>query len=385
MLIRTVAHIREGSVPVNTVEGLRRRITNESITHGNCRCGYDDYAEDDEWYMNLHELFSPATFPLHCSPATSRGILATFRRISFLTVNCLDFYLERFRELRPRRAVDPDWGPREVKIADICAGNPPSVPVATRDIGPPTWLEEQAVSRGFWRVQFVADLRQALRTGVIADWDDGEVAWLNAMSVPEVYGFEGLAYDLRWKASGPYTGLSDNEITEHSLILMAVDWLKRNPRAMPLASWRRVGSDFRPPPPFPITTPARLRRTEQHHLSEYWGAGNRGFAYTFRDFEHSGLKPALLAPYRELGFPIWCAERLEGYGLTSISSMNGGSAHDMVRAAQNLLTWLSVLGEEDAAKFLATECERCQHPWPMHARRRCRGGATGRGRGRDMT
>ncbi|GAM84658.1 hypothetical protein ANO11243_026570 [Dothideomycetidae sp. 11243] len=363
--IRIIAYIREGCLPVNNLGDLRRLVTNDSITHGCCRGGHKTIInnigaqvyEGHEWFMHEQEIFSPARLPKECDCATVRGILASFRRITFLTMDCLNTHLQRFRQLRPRCAEDPDYSDKDLDMSGICNGNPPSVPVPRRDVGLPTWLEEQAVLRAFWRLQFVNDLRRALTHGVLKNWDDAQIAQLNSLSIPDVYDFAELNYDIEAASYCFDADLMGTQIAEHSLILMALEHMDRNPRVMPSTSWARVGPIFHPPLPNP-DCPEHMQWTEQKELSTHWSEGLRRFTCTFDrlcGLDHES-ESVLLPPFQRLGLPIWSAERLDGYGLTSSGGVFSG------QRGLHLVTWVSILGNEDVARFIAEE-KRIKSEW----------------------
>ncbi|KAF2148517.1 hypothetical protein K461DRAFT_65259 [Myriangium duriaei CBS 260.36] len=363
-VIRTIGYIREGCLPerVNSLETLRRHVTNDSITHRDCRGGnelmanmYMDY-NPEKWYMRVDDIFSPNILPEHCSPATLRSILATIRSITFRTMTCLDSHLSRFRALKPRRAADPAWDPKDVKVAQL--HEVPSIPMTIEDVGAPTWLEEQRVMRAFWRVQFVQDLRRAVRTGIVA-WATGDLAELYSLSVPDIYDFPGIERDFNDASSEVYSRISSQELTDLTLIHMAEEHLNQHPH-MPDPSWRRNGPDFvrppEPPPPPEVEwgEPAQVvTRTDQDLLSDHWSTGSARFALTFKSIR--GSQTSAMVPYRRLGVPIWCKERLDGYGLVSIPMRGSGLAEVIHDAAQNLLTWVTALGAEDVSSLVAAE------------------------------
>ncbi|GAM88120.1 hypothetical protein ANO11243_061510 [Dothideomycetidae sp. 11243] len=352
-IIYTTAYLRQGCLPVKSLDELRRRVTSDSITHRDCRGGGmmgDYYA--DAWYVHEADIFTPTSLPKECPSAITRSMLATFRRTTFLTMTCLDLHLQRFRALQPRRAADPEWGPKDVDLSRLRDGRPVSIPIATHDIGPPRWLEEQFMARAFWRVQFVQDIRRALRIGLLADWSPQDIVQLNTLSMIGVYDLPGLELDMRRAASCGQNPLVFQDPSELTLIQIAKDYLEQNPGAGPSPSWRRTGPEYSRPlllPPIPNRPPPW---TDQDRLSDYWSQGSVRFANTFQRFQCGYLKSLFLAPYRHLGIPIWCAERLDGYGLCSIRDMNNCSPANMRDNAQHLLTWMSVLDKEDAARLV---------------------------------
>ncbi|KAK7976768.1 hypothetical protein PG989_015231 [Apiospora arundinis] len=172
-LIRFVAHIRASSLPphVNDLPTFRHCISRETTEYP-----YDP----PRW--------SHPPCPLPPVPATIlRSILASHRAIIRLTVNCLEFHLLLFKELRPAHLEDEsfewdhiyygDEDDRDCCYIGAWDQDPERKPFPTRDIGPPTWVEEQRVIRACWRIELWKNLRAVV--------DAGHIRWPNVDSPKE--------------------------------------------------------------------------------------------------------------------------------------------------------------------------------------------------------
>lgn len=100
---------------------------------------------------------------------TMRHVIAKYRQIACLTTSCLDFYLARFRVLRPSHLVD-DTFLFENKLDEdgnyfpASVQTPESSPFPVRDTGVITWIERQRVLRAFWRVELFHEIKYAVKT-----------------------------------------------------------------------------------------------------------------------------------------------------------------------------------------------------------------------------
>ncbi|KAF2148518.1 hypothetical protein K461DRAFT_297929 [Myriangium duriaei CBS 260.36] len=148
---------------------------------------------------------------------------------------------------------------------------------------------------------------------------------------------------------------------------------------VPKPSWSRDGPEFfRPPPPVPGPKPPRgpprIPRTDQDRLSDHWTQGTTKFVETFEKSRPVfGSEEAFMMPYLRLGFPIWCKERLDQYGFFDIYTPGIYSPRIATSRMQSLLTWISVLVDEDVGKFVALEegkGTRKNHPYELAMARR---------------
>lgn len=120
------------------------------------------------------------------------GLFATNRRVQRLAFGCLEYYLDRFRSLRPSNlaefSVDKEshgqfaerefevMGPWREKLANTLYQYP------IHDVGPPSWVEQQRVLRAFWRTQLSRDLNAAVDASRIVLAEEEGFEGVNRMS-----------------------------------------------------------------------------------------------------------------------------------------------------------------------------------------------------------
>jgi len=157
-LIRIIALTRAGSLPsiVRTYRGFENFVVDEATPYPNKKL-----LITPDWEH------PPISLPSDISPSILRGILVTNRRIQRLAFGCLDFYLARFRSLRPFHSAGFSFNnPFAGEEEDEFRLSPWSKKVdnvelyyPVRDIGPPSWLEQQRVIRMLWRIQLASDIQ----------------------------------------------------------------------------------------------------------------------------------------------------------------------------------------------------------------------------------
>uniref|UniRef100_L2GBG6 Uncharacterized protein n=1 Tax=Colletotrichum fructicola (strain Nara gc5) TaxID=1213859 RepID=L2GBG6_COLFN len=86
-----------------------------------------------------------------------RSLLQIARRIAYLTPACLSYYREQWLSATPSHAEGDMRGWVYKTWKNRYAGRPYS----PDDIGPPVWIEEHRVTRGFWRLQLLYELQRA--------------------------------------------------------------------------------------------------------------------------------------------------------------------------------------------------------------------------------
>ncbi|KAF2152056.1 hypothetical protein K461DRAFT_161221 [Myriangium duriaei CBS 260.36] len=214
-IIRNVALIRQGGFPITSLSELQRQVTSIALM-----------SEQDRSmpYLPVFQL------PANLTPEVMYSILATARRITFQTLDCLDVHLQRFLQVAPYVSGDPIQMEHHTveSILEMAPDDPAAVQFECWDIGPPTWAEEQLVYRAFWRIQLVEDLRRAVNVGLVTGWSDEEREKLNELSLLHIYDFEemvclaSLTYNL---AEGP--GFDDyQELVEQGVVLTVLGYLE---------------------------------------------------------------------------------------------------------------------------------------------------------------
>ncbi|KAL1965173.1 hypothetical protein VTN77DRAFT_5927 [Rasamsonia byssochlamydoides] len=118
------------------------------------------------------------------SPRILRGILETMYQLWCLTHSCLQHYIDRCLALRPSRLLDPKFRYKPQEHGAPWRLRPEGRRVTPKNWGPPSWAEESRVSRAFWRVQLLYDLRKAASENRLG-WSDQEVERLGTMGAWE--------------------------------------------------------------------------------------------------------------------------------------------------------------------------------------------------------
>lgn len=127
IIIRVIALIRSGTLPIQSLHDFRNHITEEAMFHR-------------KW--NPPPGFAPDRLAASTHPATLRSILATNRQLVGYSFDLLALYLSRFRPLRPKHPVGlPRRKPlsREVSFPNGLLGAQ-STDFKVRDVGPPSWV-----------------------------------------------------------------------------------------------------------------------------------------------------------------------------------------------------------------------------------------------------
>lgn len=104
----------------------------------------------------------PHDLPDNTPIPTTRRVLSICAQIAYLTVACLEHYLEKFNALRLDNMVDPEARySRDLKKIPPWTQRFKSFKPPINNYGPPVWEEEERVSRALWRIQLFYDLRTA--------------------------------------------------------------------------------------------------------------------------------------------------------------------------------------------------------------------------------
>lgn len=161
-----------------------------------------------------------------------RGLLASQRRIVRLTKSCLEFYLGRFRFLRPSHLVEKSFEFTSHYFGDdnhyISAWQqqPEQKPFPVQDTGAPTWVEDLRVLRAFWRLQVFEDLKAAVSESRI-HWPEAGIKRLNAITAVGIYDvpIANLLDQDPDVGSGPFV-YQQGTLREDELILSVMEFPK---------------------------------------------------------------------------------------------------------------------------------------------------------------
>ncbi|KAJ0346113.1 hypothetical protein COL154_008792 [Colletotrichum chrysophilum] len=250
-----------------------------------------------------------------------RSLLQIARRIAYLTPACLSYYREQWLSATPSHAEGDMRGWVYKTWKNRYAGRPYS----PDDIGPPVWIEEHRVTRGFWRLQLLYELQRATsenRLGWKMDETRGPVS------------AEGLYGALRYEKEEFFT-VSDfvNRIQGESS-----SW------SLPCPTTTASVTEWpEPAPPLAVDEPAG-------HTRGYLMSQNPvGWVYAnirLRHFPPSPIRGVPLQPFRRLGLFIWEYDKLVKMELMSPT----GYPFSAKGEPSKMYTWRSLLSQEILAE-----------------------------------
>lgn len=165
-MIRVTALIRTSKLPMNNLSDFLDKTT---------------YAAMRERIHHLREQLEANT-----PPAVLRGILASNRHITNLSLEFIKIHLERFRALKPRRLIDATKYRTLLPVICRLPKDRPMEEYPVRDVGLHSWNEEQRVVRIFWRIQIVYDMKKAGANRML-DWSEEEITYLDKMTLVSFY------------------------------------------------------------------------------------------------------------------------------------------------------------------------------------------------------
>jgi hypothetical protein len=383
LMINLMAHIRTLEAPFMPLAKLLEEA-------GRLRTSERARAGQFEYFRTIRpDILCPEHLPAGISPTLVRSLLATARHIEWMTLDCLNFYLERFRAARPSRPIDTKRGFRRRattyrKSYDLDPWGPGPVcqPFEVQDIGSPLWNEQQRVARAFWRIQLIGDMRKLAASGRLQgpphNWPLSDIAAMERLQATDLDEFKEpveLSYiDLR--ATQPMEIAYNTWVRlyiprEYQETLSVLEYMQEVhgqswPDQIPAPSHTSLNRPW----PVPEHRPGDDRWLVGPSPGYKWfGRGNRNMPS--RDF----------GSYRRLGFAFWSLERMQGHGLLPPGPWFG--RHDPAFPYQHSdrarhryhYTWRSLIREEDLVSLRCKEEEvmasnmqqrphRAQGNWP---------------------
>ncbi len=349
VIIRIVALIRSATLPIESLADFQSNVTHESM------------------YYRVRPSpkgFAPELLASSTRPAILRSILATNRQISCRAVDYLTSHLKRFKTLKPMHLVGIPRRPYPLELVQYLPEGhfgTKSKQFKVKDVGPPSWVEEQRVIRAFWRLQVTQDLRRSGARSML-DWPKEDIRRLNSEDLLSLFYGNDLfprtqrqrdryhihpEFDELYSVIGYIEGLKDNtpSCTGHS----GKGWLGPNnqelKRPWPTASpsgkdWKKLVSAA----PASVT----YRSLKWPWPATIWGPYGSYTPFQFTGFERFG----------NLGFPFWDYERLWEYGL--LAPPKNGPKN---RAHFYHFAWESVLGI-DEIKEVDRKYKEYEEQWP---------------------
>lgn len=364
VIIRTIAYIRSGCLLVNSLTDFRKRI-------GGC------IKVDMAQYLHMipsEDLFQPSEFPAFSSPILIRGLLMTISTLFPGTNDCLEYYLAKFRALRPRRPKDERFSIPKLSWYALSEENPESYVV-----NPPSkeWLtlaDEDAVQLGFWRCQLVFDLKRAIDRGILTNWPPRDVRELRDATVPMVYDMDTARRALSMlDIYGNSFFTQGFQISEHCMILTVLDYMHDKPLrrlterlCMPSSSLEDRSDEDQAGELQPGGFGSEEYSSEQDDsdsgiddpsgygqltLREQWSDGVYHFYNVFGGL-HSAVDFAL---FRRFGFGIWSEKRLREHGFVL-------QQRDDRSVGPDLYAWTSVLPPEEHEDRIAWDRLHAANP-----------------------
>lgn len=176
VIFRIIALLRSGTLPIPNLADFRRRVIVDAMRY-------------PSRVRSSRDGFAPAFLAKETPPAVIRSLLATYRQVMSASLGCLTYHLARFKTLKPEHPIDrtiknPVWG-RDIPTWQ---SRPQGREFNVRNVGPPSWTEEQRVNRAFWRLQLLYDLKRAASRGLL-DWpDDNKAALCDIVAVSRPIG-----------------------------------------------------------------------------------------------------------------------------------------------------------------------------------------------------
>ncbi|KAH8674194.1 hypothetical protein BX600DRAFT_536868 [Xylariales sp. PMI_506] len=316
-LIRIATVLRSNALPAHVqnlgvFESLLRRET--SLVN------YEDDSDDPN--TGPPWPYPPLAILANTSAAILHGVLATNRKITRTATHCLAVVLEQFRSHLPRRLVDTDlkstheqfWRTPPV----LCQLKPPEAPVMVRDIGPPTWVEQQRVLRAFWRVQTFYEVQNAALKSFIS-W---KMDKLDHQSLLPLIPFD--------EGTKPEESWNNGAVFEHDLIDIALYYNSQNMVITPDS-----GVAWPTPTPTGESDYETLDNLSSPTYAWFRNISRRSWAYW--SAPAPPIMPSTFERFMRLGFAIWSRERMVGIGLLP-------PADEWLEALPSLfVTWSSVL------------------------------------------
>ena len=315
VLFRIIALLRSGTLPVSNLAEFRERVIVDSM----------QYASR---VRSSRNGFAPERLAENTKPSVLRGLLATSRNITFFSLKCLAFYVGRFRTLQPQH---PKNRKLKLDLIDFNAATWQSrsegTNVETKDVGPPSWTEEQRVLRPFWRLQLLFDLKRAARRGLLG-WSEEDTTKLSTIAaVTPPLKRQSLSLERQtWDLSCPdfYHALAhmepfepaDSGPPEYEELLCSVAYIRDDygqgisellAKGELCLAW--PGESLEVKREWPLAKPGEKDWKSLVYSST--GVGHHGFWM---------MSPSLLCQQgfgsmERYGFAFWSGERLQAYGL----------------------------------------------------------------------
>ena len=273
-------------------------------------------------------------YPQIPRPPYCEEILASARRITSLTRECLDYYLAQFRSCKPQHLINRKFQLRGYQPWEVRPGRRG---YRTQEVGPPSWTEETRVSRAFWRIQIICDLKKAA-SHFLLSWPMDDIERLNSEEPVEHFHQEHL-YTFLYREE-PHPEFEElRSVMNYAQIVRGENITRQLEQAPGSPEVHRESLS---------TAPSENDWTELDHSSAgckyYYSYVNHG-----RNFFGYGLSPLRhisFHPFRRLGLAFWDLQRMSAYGLLPPTQ----EPWDEFQTTFYLFAWQSLLGTDEVAE-----------------------------------
>ncbi|WQF85994.1 hypothetical protein CDEST_11008 [Colletotrichum destructivum] len=306
--IRCIVSLRAGafrSTPLDQLVGKIRDREAGIVLGQSLDLGYSISTMDTTAKPSLHVM---------------RSVLAVASQVHALSRLCIGHYLAKLVAATTDGRLDaaPEW----------------------LDDFRPSWIEEQRITRAFWRVQLVLELKSAARTSLVQSPVDRDGA-------PEELDIESF-YD---------SDTSNLKVAYHE-VMTAMEFLKGLGFCGDRDPTRPIGRLPLPTHSQTDISPSMDRmpaNSVTRRSSLVLPADGLWIVDSMARNAHSPIKYAGFRPYRNMGFAIWDRERLARMGLASPPG-NGR----VTGLGSYFPCWLSLLNPQEMAqaegKMKEAEC-----------------------------
>ncbi|KAH6711537.1 hypothetical protein BKA61DRAFT_676733 [Leptodontidium sp. MPI-SDFR-AT-0119] len=225
--------------------------------------------------------YPQSSLPSQTSPMILREVLATNRKILRLTLDCLQYYLDKFQPLRPSRLADRTFRYKAI-FKDVknferpWLLNPAEAPYPVQTFESPSWIEQQRVIRALWRIRLFYEFKDAIGTSCIL-WPEKDIsrAWTIGlkyfydvpMYLPDGDGARLMEEDL-CADSGPIP--FEDTLLEDELVRSVLDYLAEDRDPMLESTYFQLKAAWEPPLVPPIQHERGWESLDTCHNSPMW-------------------------------------------------------------------------------------------------------------------
>ncbi|KAL7898831.1 hypothetical protein HDV63DRAFT_385609 [Trichoderma sp. SZMC 28014] len=353
VIFRIIALLRSGTLPISSLAEFRKRVVEDAMRYR---------------VRSSPSGFAPDSLARETPPAVIRSLLATYRQIMSASLGCLTYYLDRFNALKPEHPIDKTIKDTEYnrRHYQTLQSGPEARKVDVRNVGPPSWTEEQRVNRAFWRLQLLYDLKRAASRGSL-DWpDDSKAALCGIVAVS--HPTRDMGYTHPWERNRRYVhhtwsgcsdfyhacvhhvpyADSDRCPPEYEELISVVDYVRAvhgQEASQRFAKGEVCLAELQGPVEiyreWPLAKPG-VRDSGVKDWKALVGpsAGVRRYGYGQRVYSIANMVD--FDVFGRYGFAFWSWERMFAYGLVTMSSSDWGN----FRVAY---AWESILSPEEVA------------------------------------